>query len=149
MTVTSSESAAVQTRRHSHRAVSRVQIADSGKSLHEGLHYVASLGPKNDRDIFRSINEDIFGVIVADAGYVSKKLERDMNIDGKRWVMIRPVQEHEKACDRMAGQTLSLPLLNRVRLPLDEAVPWPREFASPFVGWHDGQLFECRRFVCA
>jgi DDE family transposase len=44
----------------------------------------------NDRDIFRSINADIDGIIVADAGYVSKQLEKEMNIENKRWVMIRP-----------------------------------------------------------
>lgn len=44
----------------------------------------------NDRDIFRRINHDIFGVIVADAGYVSKDLEKDMNIENKRWLLIRP-----------------------------------------------------------
>lgn len=51
---------------------------------------------KNDRDIFRSINQDIFGVIIADAGYVSKQLEKDMNIDGKRWAMIRPFKSMKK-----------------------------------------------------
>lgn len=50
----------------------------------------------NDRDIFRSINKDIFGAIVADAGYVSKQLEKDMNIDGKRWAMIRPFKSMKK-----------------------------------------------------
>lgn len=44
----------------------------------------------NDRDIFRDINKDLMGVLVADAGYVSKQLEQDMHIDGKRWVLIRP-----------------------------------------------------------
>jgi hypothetical protein len=51
---------------------------------------------KNDRDIFRSINRDIHGVIIADAGYVSKQLEKDMNIDFKRWVMIRPFRSMKK-----------------------------------------------------
>ncbi len=51
---------------------------------------------KSDRDIFREINADIGGVIVADAGYVSKQLERDMDIDGKRWVMIRPFKSMRK-----------------------------------------------------
>jgi hypothetical protein len=50
----------------------------------------------NDRDIFRSINKDIFGAIIADAGYVSKQLERDMDIDGKRWVMFRPFKSMKK-----------------------------------------------------
>jgi hypothetical protein len=50
----------------------------------------------NDRDIFRSINKDIYGVIIADAGYVSKQLERDMDIDGRRWIMIRPFKSMRK-----------------------------------------------------
>jgi len=50
----------------------------------------------NDRDLFRAINKDIGGVIVADAGYVSKKLERDMNVEGKRWVLIRPYKSMKK-----------------------------------------------------
>lgn len=44
----------------------------------------------NDRDIFRSINKDIMGVLVADAGYVSKQLETDMTIENKRILLIRP-----------------------------------------------------------
>jgi hypothetical protein len=44
----------------------------------------------NDRDIFRSINKHINGILVADAGYVSKKLEQDMNIENKRILLIRP-----------------------------------------------------------
>jgi len=51
---------------------------------------------KNDRDIFRKINRDIYGIIVADAGYVSKELECDMNVDGKRWVLIRPYKSMKK-----------------------------------------------------
>lgn len=50
----------------------------------------------NDRDTFRKINQDIFGIIVADAGYVSKQLEDDMNIDGKRWILIRPYKTMKK-----------------------------------------------------
>lgn len=44
----------------------------------------------NDRDIFRDINKNIDGILVADAGYVSKKLEQDMNIENKRILLIRP-----------------------------------------------------------
>lgn len=50
----------------------------------------------NDRDIFRSINKDIYGIIVADAGYVSGQLERDMNIENKRWLCIRPYKTMKK-----------------------------------------------------
>lgn len=59
-----------------------------------GLKFTSATA--NDRDIFRKINEDIFGIIVADAGYVSKELERDMNVDGKRWVLIRPYKTMKK-----------------------------------------------------
>lgn len=44
----------------------------------------------NDRDIFRSINKDLMGILVADAGYVSKAMEKDMHIEGKRILLIRP-----------------------------------------------------------
>ena len=50
----------------------------------------------NDRDAFRAVNKDIFGIIVADAGYVSKQLEDDMNIEGKRWLLIRPYKTMKK-----------------------------------------------------
>lgn len=50
----------------------------------------------NDRDTFRAVNKDIFGVIVADAGYVSKKLEDEMNIEYKRWALIRPYKTMKK-----------------------------------------------------
>ncbi|MGC9968427.1 MAG: transposase [Minisyncoccia bacterium] len=55
-----------------------------------GLRFTAPT--KSDREIFRSINQDIGGVIIADAGYVSKQLERDMNVEGWRWIMIRPLK---------------------------------------------------------
>lgn len=50
----------------------------------------------NDRDICRKINKDIYGVIVLDAGYVSKELEQDMNEEGKRWLLIRPYKTMKK-----------------------------------------------------
>lgn len=59
-----------------------------------GLRFTAPCA--NDRDIFRQINKDIDGIIVADAGYVSKQLEQDMNIEGKRWVLIKPYRTMKK-----------------------------------------------------
>lgn len=50
----------------------------------------------NDRDIFREINRDIHGIIVADAGYVSRALEKDMYEEGKRWILIRPYKTMKK-----------------------------------------------------
>ena len=65
---------------------------DDGRLL--GLKFTSPT--TNDRDIFRSINKDIFGIIVADAGYVSKQLEKDMNIEGKRWILIRAYKTMKK-----------------------------------------------------
>lgn len=50
----------------------------------------------NDRDICRRINKDIYGIIVMDAGYVSKQLEKDMDIEHKRWLLIRPYKTMKK-----------------------------------------------------
>lgn len=50
----------------------------------------------NDRDLFRQINKDLMGILVADAGYVSKALERDMYIEGKRFTLIRPYKSMKK-----------------------------------------------------
>lgn len=51
---------------------------------------------RNDRDICRTINKDIYGTIVLDAGYVSKRLEQDMYIENKRWLLIRPYKTMKK-----------------------------------------------------
>ncbi len=50
----------------------------------------------NDRDLCRKINQDMHGVIVLDAGYVSHELEQDMHIEGLRWLLIRPYRTMKK-----------------------------------------------------
>jgi hypothetical protein len=50
----------------------------------------------NDRDIFRKINQDLMGILVADAGYVSKQLETDMIIEHKRLLLIRPYKSMKR-----------------------------------------------------
>ena len=49
----------------------------------------------NDRDLFRKVNKDIDGIIVADAGYVSKQLEKDMTTDN-RILLIKPLKTMKK-----------------------------------------------------
>ena len=44
----------------------------------------------NDRDLLKELNRDLAGILVADAGYVSKQLEQDMHIEGKRWLLTKP-----------------------------------------------------------
>lgn len=65
---------------------------------HEGrmLGLKFTIPTANDRDIFRSVNKDIHGIIVADAGYVSQQLEKEMNIDHIRWLLIRPYKTMKK-----------------------------------------------------
>lgn len=65
---------------------------DDGRML--GVRFTAP--STNDRDIFREINQDIYGTIVADAGYVSKQLEKDMYVEGKRWLLIKPYKTMKK-----------------------------------------------------
>jgi|SRR3989344_1893018 len=65
---------------------------DEGRLL--GLRF--SHPSVNDRDIFRSINKNLMGILVADAGYVSKKLERDMHIENKRMTLIRPYKSMKR-----------------------------------------------------
>lgn len=58
----------------------------------------------NDRNIFRSINQDIYGIIVADAGYVSEQLEKDMYVEHKRWILIRPYKTMKKLMTKWQEQ---------------------------------------------
>jgi len=47
-------------------------------------------GNGNDREIFKKINKDMEGIFVADAGYISKDLEKDFYIENKRILFSRP-----------------------------------------------------------
>ena len=60
------------------------------------LALVFSSPSANDRVLFRKANKDLNGIIIADAGYISKELERDMYIEGKRLVLIKPQKKMKK-----------------------------------------------------
>lgn len=47
-------------------------------------------GNSNDRETFKKINKDMEGIFVADAGYISRDLERDFYIENKRILFARP-----------------------------------------------------------
>lgn len=51
-----------------------------------------SFGPGNsdDRKTFKKLNKDLMGIFVADAGYISKDLERDFYIENKRILFAKP-----------------------------------------------------------
>lgn len=47
-------------------------------------------GASNDRETFKEMNKDLLGIFVADAGYISKDLERDFFIEHKRILFAKP-----------------------------------------------------------
>jgi hypothetical protein len=47
-------------------------------------------GNASDREMFRTLNKDIMGIFVADAGFISKDLERDFYIENKRILFAKP-----------------------------------------------------------
>lgn len=47
-------------------------------------------GNSDDRKTFRVMNKDLMGIFVADAGYVSKDLEREFYIENKRILFAKP-----------------------------------------------------------
>lgn len=75
----------------------------SGKGFYYGLklHLTSDLkrrilsisftsGNKGDRDQFMNLNKDLTGIFIADAGYISKKLEEDFYIENKRILFAKP-----------------------------------------------------------
>lgn len=47
-------------------------------------------GNSNDRETFKKMNADILGIFVADAGYISKDLEKEFYIEHKRILFAKP-----------------------------------------------------------
>lgn len=53
-------------------------------------------GKSNDRITFAQMNADIMGIFVADAGYISKDLEKEFYIENKRILFARPKANMKK-----------------------------------------------------
>lgn len=47
-------------------------------------------GNANEREVFKKLNEDLFGIFIADAGFISKDLEREFYIEHKRVLFAKP-----------------------------------------------------------
>jgi hypothetical protein len=60
------------------------------------LSFTLSPPHANDRHLFKKVASDMDGIFVGDAGYVSKELERDMFIEGKRIALIKPQKRMKK-----------------------------------------------------
>lgn len=53
-------------------------------------------GNSNDRETFKEMNKDIMGIFAADAGYISKDLEREFFIEHKRVLFAKPKANMKK-----------------------------------------------------
>lgn len=53
-------------------------------------------GNGNDRETFKKINRDMEGIFVADAGYISKDLERDFYIENRRILLAKPQKKMKR-----------------------------------------------------
>jgi len=60
------------------------------------LSFTLSLPRTNDRRLFKKVAGDMSGIFVGDAGYVSKELEKDMYIEGKRIALIKPYKKMKR-----------------------------------------------------
>lgn len=81
----------------------------SGKGLFYGikLHLTSDLnrkilsiafasGKTGDREMFMKLNKDLYGIFIADAGYVSEKLEKEFYIENKRILFPKPRKNMNK-----------------------------------------------------
>lgn len=53
-------------------------------------------GGSDDRETFKKLNKDMMGIFVADAGYISEKLEKEFYIENKRILLIKPRKNMKK-----------------------------------------------------
>jgi len=53
-------------------------------------------GNASDRELFRKLNKDIMGIFVADAGFISKDLEKEFYIENKRILFAKPQRRMRK-----------------------------------------------------
>jgi Transposase DDE domain len=60
------------------------------------LSFTLSPPASNDRHLFKKVAGDMDGIFVGDAGYVSKELEKEIYIEGKRLALIKPQKKMKK-----------------------------------------------------
>lgn len=87
-----------------HKTMSALALwGHSGKGFYYGLKMTITTdlkrkmlgvrfasGNSNDRETFKKINKDMEGIFVADAGYISKDLEKDFYIENRRILFAKP-----------------------------------------------------------
>jgi hypothetical protein len=50
----------------------------------------------SDRKTAKDMNQDLWGVIIMDSGYVSKELQNEMSVEGKRLWLVKPYKSMKK-----------------------------------------------------
>ena len=50
----------------------------------------------SDRETAKEMNQDLWGVIILDSGYVKTELQNEMNVEGKRWWIVKPYKTMKK-----------------------------------------------------
>lgn len=50
----------------------------------------------NDRAVAKEMDQDLWGLIILDSGYVSTELQNDMNVEGKRLWLVKPYKTMKK-----------------------------------------------------
>ena len=60
------------------------------------LSFALSPPSTNDRTLFKKVARDMHGIFIGDAGYVSKQLEKDLYIEGKRIALIKPYKSMKR-----------------------------------------------------
>lgn len=55
-----------------------------------------SAGATDDREVFMDLNQNLTGIFVCDAAYVSKKLAQDFHIEGERMFFAKPRKNMKK-----------------------------------------------------
>lgn len=48
------------------------------------------------RDTAKEMHQDLWGVIILDSGYVKEELQNEMNVEGKRWWLVKPYKSMKK-----------------------------------------------------
>lgn len=48
------------------------------------------------REAAKDMNRDLWGVIILDSGYVKEELQNEMNMEGKRWWLVKPYKSMKK-----------------------------------------------------
>lgn len=60
-------------------------------------------GNADDRDIFLELNKELCGLFIADAGYISEKLQRAFYVEHQRILLVKPRRNMKKIMTKFQG----------------------------------------------